>query len=91
MILADEAAFKAAAGAMGLDGSKHLIRRCAQSSPSHCWDGRLDDEDDVAMIDAMSNKSDLSESESDVRPGSKQKARKQSAKVHKSVTHYAPF
>ena len=33
MILADEAAFKAAAGAMGLDGSKHLILCSDQSSP----------------------------------------------------------
>ena len=92
MILEDEATFKAAAGAMGLvDGSKHLVLWCKQSSPSRCRNGLLDNEDDVAMIDAMSNKSDLSESDSDVHPGSKRKARKQSAKVGKSITHHAPF
>ena len=89
MILADEAAFEAAAGAMGLDGSKHLILCADQSSPRR--DGLLDDEDDVAMREPTSDKSDVSESDSDARPGSKRKAQKQSAKVCRFVTHLAPF
>ena len=86
MILADKAAFKAAAGAMGLDGSEHLIH--AVSKAHHCQNGLLDEEEDVAT---MSDKSDLSESDLDARPGSKRKARKRSAKVNMFITHLARF
>ena len=56
-----------------------------------CRDGLLDNEDDVTMREPMSDKSDLSESDSDARPGSKRKARKRSAKVSMFVTHLARF
>lgn len=87
MILVDEAAFKAAAGAMGLDSSEHLIH--AISKAHHCRNGLLDEEEDVAMRETTSDKSDLSESDLDARPGSKRKAQKRSARVSIFVTHLA--
>ena len=88
MIMADEATLKVAAAAMGLGSNgKHLISYDKQGSPRCCWDGHLEGEGNVDMDEAAPDESDLSGSDSDVRTGSKRKARKQSAKV---CVCYAP-
>lgn len=80
MILADEAAFKAAAVEVGLDGGKHLHLAEYKAHPGLLI-GHIDDEDDIEMQTTVSDRSKLSESEVDIHPGEKRKAGKQKAKV----------
>ena len=79
MILADEAAFKAAAVEVGLDGGKHL--HLAEYEAHRLLIGHIDDEEDIEMQTTVSDRSKLSESEMDIHPGEKQKVGKQKAKV----------
>lgn len=79
MILADEAAFKAAAVEVGLDRGKHL--HLAEYKAHRLLIGHIDDEEDIEMQTSVSDRSKLSESEVDVHPGEKRKAGKQKAKV----------